>query len=1507
MAVSMGIRNRRSMLHIDLGGVYSVEHPTIPNSILDKTKSKVHALSPSGTKATISSLQFPLSYQMFQAFLLAIRFPLVLASGFGDEVTNNLITDIAPLLALFGERVAQQFMSQSVGTADNIIFAVAPLGIVTAIVGAIRVGGSRSLRAIIGRARERRAAVEIELMSSTSTDVCEVWDGSAVVRALGESPIIELIYVVPNASDGSESSPLLMKWEDDAGIYDFESAKRLPRSHGLLKKVWSSHSENTNVQDRAIVSAPNISLNIATMGSHFELCCIAAFGMLLQSSVIVYAVLINFNFLPSLGSRLQKTEYPAIIYAPLMACGTAVLVIGIIANGYELDWMAKTIKGCTTWSVVTWGFDQPIPSNDLRAANILTARQRLGALTQWPSQWQMIVNSTVEAIAASMNFLFSSPDIILNRNDWSARDHFDWSMTVELEAGSEDGRCLGEIFLSLKRSKLVDGPWGPWVVLDTEIEALIGLWMLHFHNLQRPTQQNDTVDEINGSGLRVGSGSHSSEPILRVLGLNDELARMDYDRWILRQTHPVIVENLDDFTGGSNKRCNYVIGNPTDNNLGQGVSVMGVITGSPLERLCGQSIYAGFISKISEHVEIGGKVEIRCGNSGAKDSFGLLCPGLVGLAEIIGQAGLASTEEAYMSIIPVLSGLERLPIGAGHTQVLLDIVEAANSMTRQNRREDSDSFLLWLFHTAESATNVYKARKQWRDAGRIYSDLRSACDKIEHSLAMDYIDQAERRISRFCEIVCTVITIDSNSQYDALESVNRWMIELFGTSAVITLGKCKQADNEVLLAIESSSKDEQLRQAVSDGRGIRAGQLLADGANIDGNSEGNQQTPLILACIAGYLVVTEYLLLMGAKSTGQDYYGRTALHYAAEKGHISIVELLLPCDGSTVNILDKQGRSSLDLAIAMIVGEVVKLLLFNGANDINGQGRTLLGEMQSSGAGPDISSANIGSQRTPVHWAVWIRSNRTLRGMLDNTVDIEQTDKLGLTALTYCGHERFADGEGKTPLHHAATAGHETIVDLLLRRGADIKANDVYEGIPLHGTVNRGHQRTLQLFLHEGADTETKYIDGETLLHKAAREGHYSTTRLLLSRKTDVDSRNNNNETPLHQAARAGHEAIVTLLLNSGANLEAKNGLGEHRLHSAASSGYKRVVRLLLDKGANDGATDDHGETVLHKATNGGYEPILRLLFDRQTDCRAIYPDGETHLHKATRAGHHRIVGLLLNMGLDCETKFIGGTTLLGVAARQGHWETVQLLLDRGASKEVRDYEWMTPLHGAAQEGHTRTVEVLLVHGARIETREGQRYTPLHSAVEKRHMATVELLLDYGATGVPRDVYTEMPIHTAVSNGDTAIVQLLLDYGVNREATNLFGDRPIHFAAERGHYAIMQLLLDRGVGIEARNHSGNRPIHLAAEGGHSAVMQLLLDRGASASMCGTVGWPIHLAIYNGHQSAVELLLDQGVDVHVRDRDWNLPLQEAVRRGYGGIVAQLLDHGADINAKDDYAR
>lgn len=78
-----------------------------------------------------------------------------------------------------------QFISQAVSFADCLALAMVPLGIITIMVSAIRVGGPTWLKAVVGRAKENRAVPELELMSSTSEEVCELYNGKHIVRCLG--------------------------------------------------------------------------------------------------------------------------------------------------------------------------------------------------------------------------------------------------------------------------------------------------------------------------------------------------------------------------------------------------------------------------------------------------------------------------------------------------------------------------------------------------------------------------------------------------------------------------------------------------------------------------------------------------------------------------------------------------------------------------------------------------------------------------------------------------------------------------------------------------------------------------------------------------------------------------------------------------------------------------------------------------------------------------------------------------------------------------------------------------------------------------------------------------------------------------------------------------------------------------------------------------------------------------------------------------------------------------
>lgn len=90
---------------------------------------------------------------------------------------------------------------------DDIIFAVGPLGIIWVLSAAIRAIGPKFLKERIGKGSENEALIERDLTSSTSADVCELWDGETVKRIKGEAYIQEFLLLgdtLWKSDDGKE-------------------------------------------------------------------------------------------------------------------------------------------------------------------------------------------------------------------------------------------------------------------------------------------------------------------------------------------------------------------------------------------------------------------------------------------------------------------------------------------------------------------------------------------------------------------------------------------------------------------------------------------------------------------------------------------------------------------------------------------------------------------------------------------------------------------------------------------------------------------------------------------------------------------------------------------------------------------------------------------------------------------------------------------------------------------------------------------------------------------------------------------------------------------------------------------------------------------------------------------------------------------------------------------------------------------------------------------------------
>ncbi|KAJ5396665.1 hypothetical protein N7509_004778 [Penicillium cosmopolitanum] len=257
-----------------------------------------------------------MKYFIFWTILLLAPFA---AADDWEDFTNNLATDLAPLITLFGERLTKQFLSESISLLDNIIFALSPLGVLTAVVSVIRVCGSSSLKAFVGRAQEGPAEAESELLPCVSQSTAELFNDGGISRVFGRPRIVEIV-----SWDGENKDPKTGK-----GSVEFGTLR-----DAIRKGAWSAKGSGLASEDLDDLTRlpeldiPNLSLNKGIKRRHprwFK--CAAILGAIMQIGVIIYAAITVFLF----PGDFEKDDKPVASYAfPFYVVGTTLLFAGML-------------------------------------------------------------------------------------------------------------------------------------------------------------------------------------------------------------------------------------------------------------------------------------------------------------------------------------------------------------------------------------------------------------------------------------------------------------------------------------------------------------------------------------------------------------------------------------------------------------------------------------------------------------------------------------------------------------------------------------------------------------------------------------------------------------------------------------------------------------------------------------------------------------------------------------------------------------------------------------------------------------------------------------------------------------------------------------------------------------------------------------------------------------------------------------------------------------------------
>lgn len=302
-------------------------------------------------------------------------------------------------------------------------------------------------------------------------------------------------------------------------------------------------------------------------------------------------------------------------------------------------------------------------------------------------------------------------------------------------------------------------------------------------------------------------------------------------------------------------------------------------------------------------------------------------------------------------------------------------------------------------------------------------------------------------------------------------------------------------------------------------------------------------TPLAYAAYKGELGIVELLLNIPRLDVNvNDKTGRTPLHLASAEGRENVVRILLEVKEINANQKDRSGETPLLAAVRFDHVGVVQLLVARDDVDVNS-----LSSWSESAL--SIACNNVASSRS--------KTAETIVEILLKREDILTTSR---------------DNSGGTPLTYVAKVGCERIANLLLARN-DVANNTEYLSYSLVRACyfSDSSLQTIERLLRM-KNTQVNYRDrfGETALTESAKRGSEALVKLLLTRDDIcVNDRGLLDRTALMWAARRGQTGVVKLLLErDDIDMNCRNYFNETALMLAYENGHEKVVGLLEKAGA---------------------------------------------------------------------------------------------------------------------------------------------------------------------------------------------------------------------------------------------------------------------------------------------------------------------------------------------------
>ncbi|KJZ73149.1 hypothetical protein HIM_07533 [Hirsutella minnesotensis 3608] len=1452
-----------------------------------------------------------LRLKCFVAFCAANLLRVAVAGEDLSDFSNNLASDLGPLLALFGEPMTRQYLSESTTLLDYFIFAVCPIGIITAIVSAIRVCGHSSLRAFIGRSQEGNGVVEAELCTSTSRDVCELFNHGGITRVLGQPDVLELVCVYPEKTTATgeacdASLPELHVFQD--------YLQQLSGHSPEWKKLCGSLMVSSDSDYLPFAVKPNLSLNAGIKRQPpWVFILVALTGFILQVGILVLA---GFGAWKLDWELYKPADSSSKDYAPRMyIAGTSLLCVGMCSCAALVGQATREITfkrrpGSEQRTRLMWLQPGPQVIGDQSFGPFAHWETHSKQLSYWVSSRKRSTGQTFEMLtllAATFTLMGYVLQFIGLRGlrAWVSIAQLGATLLMSFLRGLLRMQRLGKNDNELnKMPDLVAGHELDWIAFEIATQ-------------KSPTVERDTTHRLRRQAWSYFNPWYCNAQ--EQVGIEEQDRRRtsskpsNFDFWNVTGTHfaaqstKETATNSEDASPHEEERLTTTQSRKSfSQESAHAWKVDGPALFSIRRRL---ALLTGHIAPMDMEMTGVRSLPWKDDAVAVRRSAKSLASSLEQVAQYLFQkwdTRRGKPPEELALRVEAAGGVRGLRFREQEVKVSLRFMADSGWRVDSSSIEATLGLWMWSLLHDDRATyedddgNLCSLNVNWWDYQ--YAQIVSASldegsldcvadaqDELSLWLGSDcpsissYVLETDQEHTPSNDDFWSAIANNEKSSPDSKRrTMRRWVKGLAGPPPrKLRFVGWGAVDRSLLNEVHENESDIQLRiMTVAHKRGILHDQIC------------KRELWSALVCS-----------LWSLPGLAQ---GKTETTLTERDGDIRLENAVLT---ELSRIYVEHGLGTRSDALLSLVPVL--------RDQIQPEHRGMLDEFVKSLHG----YRQVGEWERAqllVRWAC--RQFKKSRGR-------------GSQGIFECHGQKYA-----SPLAYVLQQAGE-----LYRWAFAVKDDKELRSFAVAGMkwmeqLRDDENIDWQNFAHENREIEK--ISADRVQEVDEIIDRYKRVAELAQQQTDpAESLSPSTEVhPLIQALKdINREEALFHLISAKLGAFGSKAL-QPAFSLAARNNWVEVLDAIRELRGSIDSQDEDGRTAISHCAERGYGWALDFLIKQGAFLDQADKQGRTPLHWAAKAGQVSSIQKLNSSGqVDCDRQDSQGTTALWDALNGNHLLAVKALLSAGANIESKRKDGQTPLTWAGQEGRLEIMKALFEHGADIGQKGDRERTALHWAAYKGHTSCFKLLIEKGGDVYEGDRHGCTPVTLVTEEGWEDCLDVLVHHGVDFASCNRRGLPPLHYAAARGHCAIVQKLINLGVEVDALDNSRQSALFEASTHGREKVVQLLIDNGANVNLIDQykrtclqqvvdkVGCrpsiietlikaginvnhgpthdssALHTVAFKGYDDAAKAILDHGdCKLDLQDNIGMTALAEAAKRGRTTIARWLIDRGADMN-------